>query len=308
MFGDISRINNNYHAQQAVTNLKKVNGDIGKIQSRLSSGKKINNAEDDSSGYALAKNLESRTRGLAQALDNIGNAKNIISIAEGGYQSQMSILQDIKEKLTHAADGSLSNVQRGSIGDQIHQLLIEFSEIATQTKFNGNKLFTTGDNEWTDWDDTHNNEITFQVGENQNDRFVVKFDNSNRTNVGEGSIDLDFIVTDPNFAYTVQQSENEWSNLTQIEAQNGISTMDLAIKDLTKTIQRMGDYQARLSSKEESVSVAISNTENARSRVEDSDIAKEQMSMMKLQILQQTTISSFTQSNSNPQMILSIFR
>ncbi len=61
MFGDISRINNNYHAQQAVTNLKKVNGDIGKIQSRLSSGKKINNAEDDSSGYALAKTLESRT-------------------------------------------------------------------------------------------------------------------------------------------------------------------------------------------------------------------------------------------------------
>ena len=220
----------------------------------------------------------------------------------------MSILQDIKEKLTYAADGSLSNVQRGSIGDQIHQLLIEFSEIATQTKFNGNKLFTTGDNEWTDWDDTHNNEITFQVGENQNDRFVVKFDNSNRTNVGEGSIDLDFIVTDPNFAYTVQQSENEWSNLTQIEAQNGISTMDLAIKDLTKTIQRMGDYQARLSSKEESVSLAISNTENAISRVEDSDIAKEQMSMMKLQILQQTTISSFTQSNSNPQMILSIFK
>ena len=308
MFGDISRINNNYHAQQAVTNLKKVNGDIGKIQSRLSSGKKINNAEDDSSGYALAKTLESRTRGLAQALDNIVNAKNIISIAEGGYQSQMSILQDIKEKLTYAADGSLSNVQRGSIGDQIHQLLIEFSEIATQTKFNGNKLFTTGDNEWTDWDDTHNNEITFQVGENQNDRFVVKFDNSNRTNVGEGSIDLDFIVTDPNFAYTVQQSENEWSNLTQIEAQNGISTMDLAIKDLTKTIQRMGDYQARLSSKEESVSVAISNTENARSRVEDSDIAKEQMNMIKLQILQQTTISSFTQSNSNPQMILSIFK
>ncbi len=83
--------------------------------------------------------------------------------------------------------------------------------------------------------------------------------------------------------------------------------MDLAIKDLTKTIQRMGDYQARLSSKEESVSLAISNTENARSRVEDSDIAKEQMSMMKLQILQQTTISSFTQSNSNPQIILSIF-
>ena len=66
MFGDLTRIGANFHAMEAWSNLKKVNGGIGKIQSRLSTGKRINTAEDDTSGYALSKHLESRARGLSQ--------------------------------------------------------------------------------------------------------------------------------------------------------------------------------------------------------------------------------------------------
>ncbi|MBC8197986.1 MAG: flagellin, partial [Candidatus Marinimicrobia bacterium] len=95
---------------------------------------------------------------------------------------------------------------------------------------------------------------------------------------------------------------------TQAGAVTAISTLDTAIKSLAKSIQNVGDYNARLSSKEESLSLAISNTEATRSRIEDADFAKEQMAMMKLQILQQTSVSSFSQANSAPQMVLSLFR
>ena len=46
MFGDLTRVGANFHAMEAWSNLKKVNGDIRQIQSRLSSGKRINSAED----------------------------------------------------------------------------------------------------------------------------------------------------------------------------------------------------------------------------------------------------------------------
>ena len=88
----------------------------------------------------------------------------------------------------------------------------------------------------------------------------------------------------------------------------GIGVADKAIKSLAKSIQNVGDFNARLSSKEESLSLAISNTEATRSRIEDADFAKEQMSMMKLQILQQTTVASFSQANSAPQMVLGLIR
>jgi flagellin len=369
MFGDLTRVGANFHAMEAWSNLKKVNGGIGQIQSRLSTGKRINSAEDDTSGYALSKHLESRTRGLSQALGNVGTAKNVLNIAEGGYQSQMSILQNVKEKLTQAADGSWSAEQRYAIGDQIESLLQEFDDINDQTKFNDASLFGST--------------TTFQVGEKNGDTLAVSFDTSNRNAVGETlGVNLDSIVGEVVDEYTITVAANgtfdlndlgnytsgdvvtakdsdgaaltegtgndfvmnqstdtpsvdtgvltfaaqgtytvshtyggsaageavDWGALTQAEAQAGISKVDDAIKSLAKSIQSVGDSNARLSSKEESLSLAISNTEATRSRIEDADFAKEQMNMMKLQILQQTTVSSFSQANSAPQMVLGLFR
>lgn len=365
MFGDITRVGANFHAMESLSNLKRINGSIGQVQSRLSSGKRINSAEDDTSGYALSKHLQSRVNGLSQALDNVSTAKNVLNIAEGGYQSQMDILQQIKENLTQAADGALSGEQRGAIGDRIDSLLTEFNDINAQTKYNGYILFRD------DSDATADRTMTFQVGEENTDTFAVSFDNSSRSDVGEtaagSEIDLDSIVKSVVFndqttvnaageyelsnytagdavvitlpdgtsvdagdyaiagdgtitfdnagtydiAHTYDSSDSassDWNGLTQSEATSGIDTLDSAIKALAKTIQQVGDDQARLSSKEESLSLGISNTEATRSRIEDADFAKEQMTMMKLQILQQTSVSAFTQSNSAPQVVLSLFR
>jgi len=278
MFGDVTRVGANFHAQEAWGNLKKVNGEIGQIQSRLSTGKRINSAEDDTSGYALSKHLESRTRGLSQGLDNVGTAKNILNIAEGGFQSQMSILQTMKEKATQAADGSWSTAQRSAINDQFDALRTEFDDISGDTLFNGNALFSA-------------TAMTFQVGEGASDTLAVTFRTSVAATIGEDDTDIS--------ATTLA---------TQAGATAAITTLDTAIKSLSKSIQNVGDNNARLSSKEESLSLAISNTEATRSRIEDADFAKEQMSMMKLQILQQTTISSFSQANAAPQMVLGLLR
>ena len=288
MFGNITTINSNFSAMEALYNLKQTNGKMGFHQTRLSTGKRINSAEDDAAGYHIAKHLESRTRGLSQALDNVSTAKNVLNIAEGGYQSQMDILQQIKESLTQAADGSLSEDQRGAIGDRINSLLTEFDDIYTQTKYNGFQLFSESGSD---------REMTFQVGEESADVFEVTFDASNREDIGEdGSINLNNIVA------------SDWSSLTQNEATAGIDTLEGAIDSLSATIQRMGDYQARLTSKEESLSIGVANTEASRSRIEDADFAKEQMEMVKLQILQQTGVSAFSQANSAPQVVLSLFK
>ena len=278
MFGNLSRVGSNFHAQEAWTNLKKVNGSIGQIQSRLSTGKRINTAEDDTSGYALAKHLEGRTRGLSQALENVGTAKNVLNIAEGGLQSQMSLLQTMKEKATQASDGSWSTDQRGAINDQFTALRTEFDEISGDTLFNGNALFSA-------------TAMSFQVGEGASDQLSVTIGTSVAATVGEDDTDISAL-----------------SLATASDAQTAITTIDTAITSLSKSIQNVGDYNARLSSKEESLSLAISNTDATRSRIEDADFAKEQMDMMRLTILQQTTVGSFAQANSSGQMVLALFQ
>jgi len=292
MFGDVTRVGANFHAQEAWGNLKKVNGQIGQIQSRLSTGKRINSAEDDTSGYALSKHLESRVRGLSQGLENVGTAKNVLNIAEGGFQSQMSILQTMKEKATQAADGSWSNEQRQAIHDQFNALREEFNDIAADTLFNGNEMFTAAATS-----------ITFQVGEGSGDRLEVDFGSSVSASVGEDNVDISGLSL-----ATVGNVADADNDVDGAGALHAIDTLDSAIKSLSKSIQNVGDFNARLSSKEESLSLAISNTEATRSRIEDADFAKEQMSMMKLQILQQTSVSSFSQANAAPQMVLGLLR
>jgi flagellin len=312
MFGDVTRVGANFHAQEAWGNLKKVNGQIGQIQSRLSTGKRINSAEDDTSGYALSKHLESRVRGLSQGLENVGTAKNVLNIAEGGYQAQMSLLQDMKEKATQAADGSWSQAQRDAIHDQYVALMKEFDDIADDTQFNDRALF--------------GETTTFQVGEKNGDTLAAVLSNSKTgaTTQTDGYYASAGVANDVTTDTITDGTANDGisgvgedavvigdlslGGANGTSASEAITRLDSAIKSLAKSIQKVGDYNARLSSKEESLSLAISNTEATRSRVEDADFAKEQMSMMKLQILQQTSVSSFSQANAAPQMVLGLLR
>jgi len=56
------------------------------------------------------------------------------------------------------------------------------------------------------------------------------------------------------------------------------------------------------------LTVAKTNTEAARSRIEDADMAYEQLQATKLQILQQTASAMLSQANTGPQSILTLFR
>ena len=87
-----------------------------------------------------------------------------------------------------------------------------------------------------------------------------------------------------------------------------MENVDAAIDTLNSGAQTVGEFMIRLSSKEDNLAVAVTNTEAARSRIEDADFAKEQMDLVRAQIVQQTAFSSFAQANSAPQLILSLFR
>ena len=110
-------------------------------------------------------------------------------------------------------------------------------------------------------------------------RDSVAFGTSTKTTVGESNVSVEAIITDYNNAaintgYTAGEADVTWATLNQNAAKYGISVADSAIKSLAKSIQSVGDFNARLSSKEESLSFAVSNTEATRSRIEDADFAK----------------------------------
>jgi len=277
MASDLMRIGANVPAMQSMDSLVSISDKIAQHQLRLSTGKRINQPGEDPAGYMLARTLESRGRGLNVALDNVHNAQNILDVAEGGFSNIMDILQIAKEKATQAADGSLSDTQRTALHDQVSELINEVDEIVSQTTFNGQALI----------DGTYTS-VNFQVGEESANTLTVTLGNSDSAALG--------VEVGTDITLSSQTSANE-----------AIATLATAIDTLADRMKDVGEYQVRLDSKEFTLANAITNTESVRSTIEDADFAKEQMEVMKLQILQQTSLSSLTQANSAPQLVLSMF-
>ena len=94
----------------------------------LSSGKKINTISDDASGFSLARGLEANRRGLAQALDNIGNARNLLNTAIGSYEEINELLMIVKEQAVQGADGVYDTNQRIAMQGMIDAALAEIDD------------------------------------------------------------------------------------------------------------------------------------------------------------------------------------
>lgn len=128
----MTRVNTNIGALNALKSLSDVNNRLSIAQLKLATGKRINSAADDAAGYSIAKKFNARTEGLGQALNNIGSAKNALSVAEGHLNNIVDILTQMKTKATQGADDSLGTAERKTINAELEALASQIDLNVTQ--------------------------------------------------------------------------------------------------------------------------------------------------------------------------------
>ncbi len=272
-----SRINTNIGALNSYNALSKINSKMGTIQMRLASGKRVNSAADDPAGYTIGKKLEARSKSLSAALNNVGELKNILSIAEGGLQSINDLVVGIKEKVIQAGNGSYGSEELGAIVTQIQDSLNEIDDVISETSFNGTALLNA---QFTS--------KVFQTGASGGDTMTISLSATiDSTDFGLNGIDS--------------------SDLQGSALSTTLSSLDSYINSVSSELQTVGSLVNRLDVKESTLMTSITNTEAAKSRIMDADLAKEQLEFTKLQILQQTATVQMAQANAQPQSILSLF-
>ena len=319
-FGDFNKVNTNVTAMEARLSLNKINAELGNSRLKLSTGYKINNAEDDSAGFAIATKLRSRITGLEQALQNVSDAKSVMDIIEGGYSSIMDNLIEMKGLATQGANDTFSASERTLMAKQIQSLGSDINSIADSTKFNGIALNPTSDTT-----------LTFQVGEGTSDTYTF---NLRQVDVlalfGADATDLsgdsDILVDDGDLnthlsggntsdddrgeiEFTIAGTNTGEGTATEVDAiaadfNTFMTKIDLAIGTLNGYMNEIGIDQRSMSGKEVNLTEAISANSAAKSRIMDVDFAKEQSNSVRLQILQQTATAALSQANMGPQAVL----
>jgi len=270
-----ARINTNINAMNAYNALNNLSSKIGTTSLRLSTGVKLNSAGDDPASFTIARKLQARSSAISQAINNTADAQSVLAIAEGGLTSISDILVTIKEKASQATNGTLGSDELSAIVTQINDYLDEVDDIIGTTKFSDQKLLSG-----------NFTAKAFQVGPDSTDQI---------------SVSLDTLISSADFGLNSLTTLDVGSSTT-------IASIDAAINTVSTELQYVGSLENRLSSKSEMLSTTLTNTDSAISRIYDADLALEQMSLMKYQILQSTATSMLSQANSAPQNYLTLFQ
>ncbi|MBP3191980.1 flagellin [Natronogracilivirga saccharolytica] len=321
-FGDLNRVNTNIQSLDSQLSLNRINRDMADNQLRMSTGLRINRAEDDAAGYSIATKLDSRVEGLEQALQNVGDAKSVLDIAESSFDTIMDNLIEMKGLATQAANDTLGEQEREYIGEQIQALGNDINEIANQTVFQDFQLLNGA---LSDGDPTLEDSLglTFQVGERAQDILSTDIEAVNVANLFDVEVGTTGEVTGvtaggtgaiTNIQVAHDNDPGEQGELV-FESGNGtaagaqdfrefIGAIDNAIDSMADRVNEVGVAQSSLSVREVTLSESVSANESASSRIMDTDFAKEQSESVRLQILQQTATSALAQANQGPQSVL----
>jgi len=117
---------------------------------RLSSGLRINSAEDDAAGMQLSHRITAKINGNTVAIRNANDGISMAQTAEGALSEVTANLHRIRDLSIQASNGTYSRSDRASIQEEVDQLKLEINRINETTRFGSQKLFDMGDGRLVD--------------------------------------------------------------------------------------------------------------------------------------------------------------
>ncbi|MEO7338813.1 MAG: flagellin, partial [Caldimonas sp.] len=179
-------------------------------------------------------------------------------------------LQRMRELAVQAANGSNGTTDRANLDTEFQQLSAQITDIAAQTKFNGNAIIGAGAGSQV-----------FQVGANVGDTLTVT--TNGITTVGGG-------VT------------------TAAAANTALGAIDAKLDAINTDRATYGAAMNRFSFTVSNLQIGAENQAAARSRIMDADFAAETANLSRANILQQAGNAMVAQANQLPQQVLTLLR
>ncbi|MBF0439075.1 MAG: flagellin FliC [Magnetococcales bacterium] len=264
-------INTNFAAMLAQRGLNNSTKALGTSMQRLSTGLKINSAQDDSAGLAVANRLMTQVRGLSVAKRNTSEGMALADLASAALTETTNAIQNIRDLAVEASSSTRSDADRDALQLNVDELLAEITRIATDTKYNNVALL----------DGTYAAK-PFQIGANKGETINVT--------IGDATLPTLF---------------NLKIN-TQVLASDAIATLDTAIESVNSIQSQLSGSQSRFNSITNVATATSDAYTAARSSIMDADIAQETTNMTRYSIIQQAGIAVLAQANQQPQALIKL--
>ncbi|SNY55960.1 flagellin [Arsukibacterium tuosuense] len=268
-------VNTNTSSLNAQRQLFNSGNNLDTAFKRLSSGFRINSAADDAAGLQISNRLTSQVNGLDQAARNANDGISVAQVAEGAMEEITNSLQRVRTLAIQSQNGINSSADRAALQKEVTALKAEMSRVASVTQFGTQNLLNGSYS------------AKFLVGANAGQNIEIKL--SRTGGYGTNALGLS--------ALSVSSVGG---------ASAALAAIDTAIGVIDGTRADLGAIQNRFQSTIRNLTNISENVSGARSRIRDTDFARETAELTRQQILQQTSTTVLAQANQRPQAALSL--
>ena len=289
-------VNTNVNASIAQNALVKNERNMNTAMERLSTGQRINSSKDDAAGLAISSRMTSQIRGLEAGIRNANDAISMLQTGDGALVEVTNMLQRMRELAIQASNGTTASADRDYLDAEYKNLASEIDRIADNTQWNGRAILDGTANGSED-DST----VAFQVGANAGQTISVDFGDITQSATAFAVFDSANAGT----AFTIAAGTTSSAVTTASAAITGI---DAAITAVNNQRSTFGAAVNQLTYAVDNLSNVKVNAEAARSRILDTDYAKETSELARTQIIQQAGTAMLAQANQLPQTVLSLLQ
>jgi len=270
-------VNTNVSSINAARSLATNRVDLEQAMQRLSSGKRLNSSRDDAAGMSVVTRMTSQIQGLNMAVRNANDGISMANTYDGAAEEVGNVLTRMRELAVQMSNGTYAAADRTNSDKEFQALSSEIDRIADHTRWNGDVITNTAS-------------LTTSIQ-------VDSSDNST------GNIDLTFASLKGGDLGLSSDAVD-----TDAHALTAIGNIDTALSALNDQRAAVGSVVNRI---EHTVSVlmnTVQRTEEARSRIQDTDFAAESTNLARANVLSQAGTAMLAQANQSPQYVLTLLK
>lgn len=272
-------VHTNAAAAIALQNLTTTNDRLQDVQNRVSTGLKVQGAKDNAAIWAIAQGQRADIGALSAVKQSLDRATSIADVALSAGESVSDLLNQLKEKVVAAKDGSLKTQSRQLLDADFKALLRAIKSSVDNASFDGGNIL--------------NGSLTNGI------RFLANADASAFVTLSGKNLTLGGSIIELSLSDSL---------LTLTGATTALNKLDDSITQLNAALGELGSQAKQISAHSNFVSKLMDTLESGVGNLVDADLAKESARLQALQVQQQLGAQALSIANSAPQIILSLFR
>jgi flagellin len=274
----LNSVNTNFGAMIALQNLNQTNAELGMVQSRINTGKKVANAKDNGAIWAIAQGQRAEVGALNAVKESLQRGQSAVDVSLAAGESISDLLVQLKEKALAATDRSLTTAARSALNEDFKAIRDQITTNVNNASFNGVNL----------------------LNGSQTAGYAALANTSGSTiTVQDEDLRLGGAIVTVTATMTIGTSTLAATALTAVNG--SIDRVSAALARLGTGSKALGTHLTFVGKLSDALEAGVGN-------LVDADLAKESARLQSLQTKQQLGVQALSIANQSTGILLGLFR